>query len=985
MYKRRIGSVISCLVFICLAFSVNRTAANKAYTKKESDHTPVFVQEGGDELLFTSEVKPWYKHRKDGKAGREVLLFIRSGKLKGKTVVTVKSNNNEETTEISEENRGDTLSVLLPTGVGLTSTNVKITLRSNNNSYTSTVSIPAKRQWTVFVYPHAHLDIGYTGLQETVQKLQVRNIDVGIDLARKTQHYPEGARFIWNPEATWVVNSYLEHATKEKRKKLIAAVKKGWVQIDGAFANMNTSICSGEELMRMFRNQQTIQSVTGVPITTMVQMDNPGGSWGLVEAAAKNGIKGFISFPNTFDLRRTWEDKPFYWIAPDGKSKLLFLQATPYGLGYTLKGSKYGLGKVQSFTDTCDRLHTPTPMKNFLDPFVFDETARLERANLPYDIFALTWSMADNCLIDADLPEAVKQWNATYAYPKLIIAGSKEILQAYEKKYSGIIPSYSGDFTEFWTDGLGSDARRVACSRIGKENLVQAETLWALLDRKKEAPVQEFHEGWENLLLAAEHTWGAQNPGTPLAKKIEGNKAAFFENAAKISNDLIAKALEPVADPGSDGIAVINTLSWPRSGLVVLSAQQSKAGDRVLDEANHEVLSQRLTNGELIFQSGNIPALGSKMYKVVPGKCSIAATMIAANNTLQNERLSLTIDAKTGGIKSMIDLKTKRELVDTLSAFQLNSFNYVPGVWNGRDSSRSIIPVTDVAVHVKEQGPLMASLLITGKAPGCKWETREVKLIKDQPVVEFTNTIDKLPIRKKEAIHYGFAFNVPGGNIKMDIPWGIMRPGQDQLPGANRNWLAFQRWIDVSNKDYGVTWTAIESPVVELGQISGTILDGARQVDRWIKKLPATQTIISWPVNNHWNTNFPPEQEGIITERYAMVVHGQYDVTAANQFGVEQHRPLIAVPGKSNPVNRSLVSLDNCKVVISALKVSDDNKAVIVRLRSLSDKAEKINLGFPSGMPKSVFTCTPGEKPLQKSTGHIELPQYGTVSFRIVF
>ncbi len=74
----------------------------------------------------------------------------------------------------------------------------------------------------------------------------------------------------------------------------------------------------------MFRNQQTIQRVTGVPITTMVQFDNPGGSWAWYRLLYKNGIKGFISFPNTFDLRKTWEHKPFYWIGPDGKSKLLF-------------------------------------------------------------------------------------------------------------------------------------------------------------------------------------------------------------------------------------------------------------------------------------------------------------------------------------------------------------------------------------------------------------------------------------------------------------------------------------------------------------------------------------------------------------------------------------------------------------------------------------------------------------------------------------
>jgi len=80
-----------------------------------------------------------------------------------------------------------------------------------------------------------------------------------------------------------------------------------------------------------------------------------------------------------------------------------------------------------------------------------------------------------------------------------------------------------------------------------------------------------------------------------------------------------------------------------------------------------------------------------------------------------------------------------------------------------------------------------------------------------------------------------------------------------------------------------------------------------------------------------------------------------------------------------------LITLNNPGVVTSSLKISDDNKAVIVRLRSLSDKTEKISPGFPAGAPKTIFICTPNEKPLQKSKGTIELPQYGTVSLRMVF
>ena len=199
----------------------------------------------------------------------------------------------------------------------------------------------------------------------------------------------------------------------------------------------------------MFKNSKEIEALTGVPITTMVQMDNPGATWGLVQAAAANGIEGFFSFPNYFDLRHRWENKPFYWKSQDGQHKIFYLQATSYGYGFKAKGRIYGLGKIQALTDRYDRLSTNNPLANFIDPFIFEETGRLEQKNSPYDIFAMTWSMADNCLIDADLPEAVKLWNQKYAYPKLIISGTKEILAAYEQKYKSIIPLLRAIYLNF--------------------------------------------------------------------------------------------------------------------------------------------------------------------------------------------------------------------------------------------------------------------------------------------------------------------------------------------------------------------------------------------------------------------------------------------------------------------------------------------------------------------------------------------------------
>jgi len=166
------------------------------------------------------------KYRKDGKAGREAILYFTNGKLKNNASVTVQCNGREETTEILPGQPVDAASVLLPANVGLSPTEVTITCIQTIIAIQRQFLFRPGKQWTVFIYPHSHVDIGYTALPADVEKLHVRNIDVGIELAAKTQNYPEGARFIWNPEATWVVVNYLKKATPLQKQQFIQAVRK---------------------------------------------------------------------------------------------------------------------------------------------------------------------------------------------------------------------------------------------------------------------------------------------------------------------------------------------------------------------------------------------------------------------------------------------------------------------------------------------------------------------------------------------------------------------------------------------------------------------------------------------------------------------------------------------------------------------------------------------------------------------------------------
>jgi alpha-mannosidase len=259
----------------------------------------------------------------------------------------------------------------------------------------------------------------------------------------------------------------------------------------------------------------------------------------------------------------------------------------------------------------------------------------------------------DNTPLDADLPDAVKAWNGEYAYPHLVIAGADEIMQMIEKKYGDQLPTVTGDFTEYWTDGLGTAAGLTAINRNARERIVQAEILWTMLRPGKPFPEQEFSEAWRYIALGSEHTWCAENPSEPYFQDaIWKVKQSYFREADDRTKTLLDAALAPATDqssgalgpvegPSNGGVTVLNTNSWTHGGLVTLSASESQKGDRVTDDQGRDVLCQRLSTGELAFLASDIPAFGSRHYRVVPGKCPLTDGCLLHGNLMKNKQLQL--------------------------------------------------------------------------------------------------------------------------------------------------------------------------------------------------------------------------------------------------------------------------------------------------------------------------------------------------------
>jgi len=825
------------------------------------------------------------------------------------------------------------------------------------------------RKMTVYILPHSHTDIGYTEIQTAIEDKQVQNLVDGIRYAKQTVDYPEGARFVWNVEVTWAADLYLNRLDESAKKDFFEAARRGQISFNGMYLNELTGLCRPEELLRLFKYSADLSTLTGQTIDAAMISDVPGYTWGTVTAMAQAGIRYFSVAPNYFDrigdILVKWENKPFWWLSPSGTDKVL--------VWIPLKG--YALSHMIS---------------KLTPEWVTDYMAQLNKMNYPYDIAHIRWSgHGDNAVPDPAICEFVKEWNTRYAWPKFIISSTSEAFGAFEKKYGKQIPSVSGDWTPYWEDGAGSSALETGMNRNTAERLSQAEVLWALQDPSK-YPVSKFEDAWKKVLLYSEHTWGAwcsiSDPENQMTTEQWAIKKSYADDAASMTDELFKPKVSGVASGGK--LDIINTGSWARNEMIFLSKEQSSAGDKVIDGTGKALKTQRLSTGELACSGLTVQPYSSATITVMPGKTVMEGSVVVAGNKISNNLIECTIDPKQGDIISLIDKKSGKNLIDITAGKAANQYLYLEG-----NKVADLQTNGQVKITIKENGPLAGCLEISSEAPGCNKLTREIWLTDDAGYLIMINIVDKkrvaMPSKigdgyqaqnsNKESVNFGFPFAVKEGTLRMDLPLGQMIPEQDQMPSACKNWFTVGRWADVSNQSEGITWVTLDAPLVEVGEISATLIGSQSNPDIWRKTVEPTQTFYSWAMNNHWGTNYRQHQEGPVTFRYILKPHGVFNATDASRFATGFSQPLVIRPASSAPYKSPFV-LESKSVSVIAFKPADDGDGFILTLYNPEKTTEKFTLKPVSD--SKIWMCNTGEKKLGEIPGTLELPGQGVMMVR---
>lgn len=822
-----------------------------------------------------------------------------------------------------------------------------------------TLRLPRIRE--IWVLPHSHVDIGYTHRQSEVVQTQIANLEKGMALAEASATNLPGMRFKWNVEAAWTVDHFLEQATPAQRDEFIHAVQAGQLDVDTVYANLLTDLCAPEELAQSLHFGVELSGVTGVPPVSAMICDVPGYTWGIVPMLAQAGVKYFAMGPNAsarIGTIHVWDNKPFYWKSESGRDRVLCWMVDYY----------HHFGDLESQVLALD--------------------GKLNHSDFPYDMAYMLWvgqwpnGGVDNAPPDEQLVKKVQAWNAKYAAPRVIIGLESEFFGKFEHRYGAKTPEFSGDITSYWDDGAGSTARETAMNRASGSRLAQASALFAMRCPQA-SPASQFNQAWKNVMLYTEHTWGAycsiSRPDDPFTLDQWKVKQNFAMQAGAESRELLADAL-PRHDSPVVSIDVFNTTQWPRTDLAIITADLVPANmEAVADKNGDGVPCQRLSSGQWGFLAKDVPAFGAERFLLTPHRVAVAPGARADGLVLETSSLRVELDPASGAVKSLRLKGLDHEFADPAAPVELNDFRYVLGT-----NTAAAQPNGPVTISVLDSGPLVAALRIESDAPGCNHLTRDVRVVEGLDQVKFVDSVDRKSVRQKDAVRFGFGFNVPGGTIRMETPWAVVRPNADQLPGSCRNWFSVQRWLDVSKNEYGITWASLDAPLLEIGAMTANLLGESLPPEDWMTQALDSQTIYSWAQNNHWFTNYKIDQPGLTTFRYVLRPHQEgYSAAESARFGLETSRPLLVAPAEpGQPETKPLLDISPPSVVVETMKTSEDGKALILRLFNVSSAGTAVEMNWGSIKPVSISLTDLAEKPLKKAPAPLQIPGYGILSLR---
>jgi alpha-mannosidase len=867
---------------------------------------------------------------------------------------------------------------------------------------------------TIYLISHTHTDIGYTDHQDAVFRQHLAFIDQAIELGEATTDYPEESRYKWTCEVTSFVERYFRERPARQIDRFLALHQRGQMAVAAMHYHW-TPMLSPAAMIRSLLPVMRLRRDYNLTITTAMQCDVNGAAWLWADLLPAIGVDSFTMSINMHRGRRPAPDLNAFWWQGPGGGRLLTYNGPHYLYGLF----RYGIGDESQ-------------VEAMLYPWLERLTAQ---PDYPYDfLYAQVTHPArvDNGPPLPHLSNFVRRWNEAGRSPRMRFVTVDGFTRMLHERYGKDLVTWQGDWADWWADGVASSAYETGLNRQTEELLPLLDLLATQVD---DLPPDLVEEAYHLVSLYDEHTWGSyasiRRPHAPFTRANWNRKASFAYDGYGLTHDLLAQggrqlarqitgvtpegdawrrwgqyiSMDPSVDPTAHRFLVVNPTPWQRQIRWPLPPDIGGAAPYADLEMflvdNYREPSPLVTTappGMMIDVS--LPGFG---YEVIGhSQVSAAETTRVGEGVIENRWYRVEIDPGTGGIRSWFDKEVGRELATQDGPWR--SGQYIYETVDHPDDRRAIFALNfdreDFGIRHKDtpfhrQGSHQVELMparvepegavveVRLQAAGARSVRVRYRLPDHHKALEMDLVVDKTPVITAEAIYIPFAFALENPRFHLDLNGVPLEPEAEQLPGSCRDWYGIHRWAEVNDGDVSIVLVPMDAPLVQVGGI---------QTGRWQEHLEAhAAMLVSWPIHNHWDTNFKASQSEDILLRYRLTSRQGYDPVAATRFAVEQTPPLIVrAPGAEIGASGQFLQVTPGDAAEVHLKPAANGEGVILHVFNPDMEARPLSISFPTLTITTACLCSPIEddgEPLNVEEGSVHLTAVprSVVCARIVF
>jgi alpha-mannosidase len=816
------------------------------------------------------------------------------------------------------------------------------------------------KQPTLYVVGYAHLDTQWRwDYSTTIREYLTKTMRVNFDFFEKYPHY------IFNFSGANRYRMMKEYypADYEKVKQYVKAGR--WFPSGSSMEEEDVNSPSAESIIRqILYGKQYFRKEFGKTSAEFELPDCFGFPSSLPTILAHTGIKGFSTQklvwgssapaggPNSPE--RTPLGTPFnvgVWEGPDGKSVLAALNPGSYSqqVEYDLsKSPAPPANPRQQRVDWPARIERNGQVSGLFADYMYYGTGDTGGAAEEYSV-KLMEAIATRSETVLPAPQRRGRQQQTEPPPQpgppvrvgdgpvhVIPATAEQMFLDITPAMAAKLPRYKGEL-ELTNHSAGSITSEAYLKRWNRKNELLADaaekaSVAAEWLGGRAYPRERLNDAWTLVMGGQFHDI---IPGTSIPKAYEYSwndellALNQFGGVMTSAVEAVASAMNTQAKGAA--VVVYNPLAIAREDVVeaeVAFPNSAPKAVRVFGPDGKETPAQ-IENGKVLFVA-KVPSAGYAVYDVQAADAPAASTLKASENSIENARYRVTVDAH-GDVASIFDKTLGRDLLLTPARLEIKTDNPAQWpAWNMDFEDQVRAPRAYVGgtpqIRISENGPARVSLEVTRETEGSRFVQRVSLSAGDAGNrVEFRDSIDWAT---KEA-HLKAVFPLSATNALATYNWdiGTIQRGTDN---PKKFEVPSHQWVDLTDNS---------------GAFGATMLTDCKFASDKPDENTLRLTLIRTPGVRGGYPDQATQDIGHHEILYGLAGHkGDWRQGQTDWQALRLNQPLIALESSKHAgalgKTFSLVNVSNSRVRVMALKKAEQGDEYVIRLVEVDGRAE---------------------------------------------